>query len=191
MYKIISVDDKVRVSPSKFNMDFEKAVKSSLEDKWEGVINPDLGVILAVISIENIKEGRIFPGDGAIHYPVGFKLLTFIPENHELIKGNIIDVTEFGAFVNLGPLDGMIHVSQIMNDFVSFDEKKAVFVGRDSKRILKEGDQVMARIISVSYAGNQFKIGLTTRQAGLGALLWIDADKKAAKKAAAPVKKKE
>jgi DNA-directed RNA polymerase subunit E' len=178
MYKILTVSDKIRVPPSNFDMDIENAVKQSLEKRWEGLIEKDIGIILSVVDIKDMGEGRILPGDGAIYYPVQFRILAYSPELHEVVKGFVIDVTEFGAFARIGPLDGMVHVSQIMNDFVSYDQKNATFNGRESKRVLKEKDSIRARIISVSLAARQYKIGLTTRQFGLGADGWVDAEKK-------------
>jgi len=172
MYKILTVEDKIEVSPSKFGMKLEDAIKNSLEERWEGIVEKSLGVILSVVSIENVGEGKILPGSGSIHYPVSFQMLIYEPEIHEIVKGYVIEATEFGAFVRIGPLDGMIHVSQIMDDFVSYDSKNMTFNGRESKRALKEGDIVNARIISVSVSGKQYKIGLTTRQRGLGAVNW-------------------
>ena len=181
MYKILTVKDKIRVPPIKFRYDAEEAVKSSLEDRLEGVIDKGLGVVLTVISVDEVGEGKILPGDGSIHYPVTFKILTYTPEMHELVKGFVIDVTEFGVFVRIGPLDGMIHVSQIMDDFVSFDEKHSIFSGRDSGRVLKNNDGLRARIISISL-GRDYKIGITTRQPGLGVFSWVEKEKKEGKK---------
>lgn len=190
MYKILTVKDKVRVPPSKFGLKMEDAIKASLEDRWEGIIDRRLGVVLSITDVDDVGEGTILPGDGAIHYPVDFRMLVYFPEMHELIKGYVIDVTEFGIFIRMGPLDGMVHVSQIMDDFVSYDNKNAIFMGRDSKRTLKEADLVKARVISISMASGQYKIGLTTRQPGLGVLGWYDPrNKPAVKKDAAPAKK--
>ncbi len=185
MYKILTVSDKVRVPPSKFRMRKEEAIKSSLEDRLEGIIDRRLGVILSVVDVGEVGEGQIFPGDGAIHYPVDFSLLVYFPEMHEMIKGYVIDVTEFGVFIRMGPLDGMVHVSQIMDDFVSYDDKNVTFHGRESKKTMREGDLARARIISVSMGANQYKIGLTTRQFGLGVLDWYERDKKDKAKRAA------
>ncbi len=184
MYKVLHVEDKIRVPPIKFNLALNDAVKSSLEDRWESVTDKRLGVVLGIVSIENVGEGKILPGDGAVHYPVTFNMAVYQPELHEVVKGEIIDVTEFGAFIRMGPIDGMIHVSQIMSDFVSYDSKGEVFSGKESNRKLKKGDTMVARIISVSMERNQYKIGLTARQAGLGTPEWIDADKKNVKRAA-------
>ena len=178
MYKLMTVSDKIRVPPVNFALKPLDAVKKSLEERWEGLIDKQLGVVLAVTGVEQMGEGKILPGDGAIFYPATFTLLTYCPEVHELVKGHVIDVTEFGVFVRVGPVDGMIHVSQIMNDFVSYDPKNSTFVGRESKRVLKQEDIVKARIVSVSLGSTQYKIGLTTRQPGLGAVHWV-ADKAA------------
>lgn len=190
MYKIITVHDKVRVPPKMFGSNREEAIQKSLEERWEGVIDKRLGVILSVISVGDVGEGNILPGDGAIYYPADFELLIYHPELHELVKGYVIDVTEFGIFIRVGPVDGMVHVSQIMDDFVSYDPKNAVFLGRDTRRVLKEKDLVKARVISISMGSSQYKVGLTTRQPGLGVLAWFEKikGKPAAKK---PEAKKE
>lgn len=172
MYKIFEVREKIRVSPDKFGKKLEDAVKESLEERFEGNIQKNLGIILSVIKVGEIGEGVIFPGDGALYYPASFEVLTYIPEQHEIVKGEIIDVTEFGVFIRMGPVDGMVHVSQLMDDFVSYDPKNMMFTGKKTNRKIKEKSLVLARIISVSMAENQYKIGLTTRQPGLGALDW-------------------
>ncbi len=172
MYKVFKVSDKIRVSPDKFGLKLEEAIKKSLEEMLEGSLNKNLGIILSVLSVENVGEGVILPGDGALYYPVDFRILSYMPEQHELVEGEVIDVTEFGVFVRIGAVDGMIHVSQLMDDFVSYDPKNMMFTGKKTNRKVKEKSQVIARIISVSIADGQYKIGLTTRQPGLGALDW-------------------
>ncbi|NIO23050.1 MAG: DNA-directed RNA polymerase [Candidatus Aenigmarchaeota archaeon] len=191
MYKILEIRDRIRVSPDKFSLNLEDAVKTSLEEKLEGSIDKNVGVILSVLSIEKIGEGVILAGDGALYYPVEFKILAYLPEQHELVKGDVIDVTEFGVFVRMGPVDGMVHVSQLMDDFVSYDSKNLMFTGKKTKRRVKEKSQVMARVISVSMIESQYKIGLTTRQPGLGALEWYKKEEKRIEKKKVHPKKKK
>ncbi|HLD42127.1 MAG TPA: DNA-directed RNA polymerase, partial [archaeon] len=129
MYKILEIDDQIRVPPIKFNLPAQEAVKKSLEEKWEGIVDKTIGVVLSVLSVDSIGEGKILPGDGAIHYKTTFKLMTYQPELHEVVRGEVIDITEFGAFIRFGPVDGMIHVSQVMNDYVSYDAKNSFLLG--------------------------------------------------------------
>lgn len=182
MYRTITVEDRIRVPPEKLSMKLENAVKESIADQLEGTIDYRLGVILSVISVERVGEGKIIAGDPGVFYSTEFKLLTFKPEVHELSYGEVIDNTEFGSFVRIGPMDGLIHISQLIDDFVSYDNKNSVFLGKETKKTLKEGDKVRARIIAVSFGKEENKIGLTMRQSGLGALQWIEEEKKKQKK---------
>lgn len=188
MYKIITAEDKVRVPPAKFGLHLKEAVKSSLEDRFEGITDRNHGIILAITEVSEVGEGRILPGDGAIYYPVTFRALVYKPELHEIVSGNVIDVTEFGVFVRIGPVDGMVHVSQIMDDFVSYDPKNFAFTGKETRNSIKEGDTVMSRIISVSLE-KEYKIGLTLRQAGLGASDWVSGKQVRETRATRPEKK--
>jgi DNA-directed RNA polymerase subunit E' len=191
MYRIITVEDKVRVSPAKLSSDLKESVRESIAEQMEGLIDYRLGVVLAVVAVDNVGEGKIVAGNPGVFYNSRFKLLTFKPELHELVYGEVIDNTEFGAFVRMGPMDGLIHISQIMDDFVSYNNKNSLFVGKESKRTLKEGDLVRARIISVSFGKEENKIGLTMRQPLLGAMQWIEEDKKKQKRGIKEEKKEK
>ena len=92
----------------------------------------------------------------------------------EVVVGKIKDIADFGAFVSIGPIEGMVHISQAMDDYVSFAKDK-VLTGKETGRSLKVGDKVRARVIAVSYKDvSNPKIGLTMRQPGLGKLEWED-----------------
>ena len=181
MFKIITVKDEVRVPPTKFNLDLDKAVKESLQESVEGSLNPDIGVFLVVTEIMQIGEGKILPEDGAIFYPAEFKILIYRPELNEIVLGEVVDITEFGAFTRIGPLDALVHVSQIMDDRLSYDSKNAIFTGRKAGYKLKEGDVVRARIVGVALGKGRSKISLTMRQPCLGAIEWIEKEKKRTK----------
>lgn len=179
MYRIVSIKSEISVHPTKFGMSLKKAIKESIAEKYEGNTDKRIGIGLGVQNISEIGEGKIRPEDPSVHYNVTFDLLTFKPEIHEIVIGDVIDNTEFGSFIRLGPMDGLVHVSQLLNDYVSYDEKNSIFTGKESKKILKEGDVVRTKIISVSaMVGKENKVGLTMRQPNLGALGWIERDKK-------------
>jgi len=178
MFYKTQIKDHIRVPPSLFDLSKEEAVLKRIQNKYEGYISKDLGVVIDVSGVDEIREGIIIPGDGASYYETVFELLTFKPELQEVIPGRIKDIADFGAFFSMGPTDGMIHISQTMDDFVSFAKDK-VLTGKESKRALKVGDKCRARIIAVSFKDpTNPKLGLTMRQAGLGKLEWIEEDNK-------------
>ena len=168
----------IRVPPNLFSGDTKEAISKRLNEQFEGYISKDLGVVIFVSEIINIGEGVIIAGDGAAYYETTFKVFTFKPEVNEVVIGKITDIADFGAFIEVGPLDGMIHISQTMDDFVSFS-KSNVLTGRDSKKVLRVNDICRARIIAVSYKEvTNPKIGLTMRQSYLGNINWIDQELK-------------
>lgn len=192
MFYKTQIKDHIRVAPKHFGNDVKEAVVKAVREKYSGFVDEDLGFVIDVMAVQEVGEGVIIPGDGAAYYATTFELITFKPEMHEIVPGKIKDIADFGAFITMGPIDGMIHISQTMDDFVSFAKDK-VLTGKDTKHNLKVGDECRARVIAVSFKDPMNpKIGLTMRQAGLGKLEWIEAENKAPEaKAEAKEEKKE
>ena len=182
MFYEIEVKDHIRVPPTLFGEAVTEAIVTQLKKTYEGHISKDLGIVIDVADLKDVGEGVVIPGDGASYYETTFTLLSFKPEVQEIVIGKIKDIADFGAFINIGAIDGMIHISQTMDDFVSFSKDK-VLLGKESKQSLKVNDICRARIIAVSYKDiANPKIGLTMRQQGLGKLEWLEQTKE--KKAA-------
>jgi len=184
MYYKTKVVDFIRVPPASFAEDTKASVVQEIKKKFNGYINQDIGFVIDVSEVNNVGDGMILSGDGSAHYNVEFTLLTFKPELQEIVLGKITNVADFGAFINIGSVEGMIHISQTMNDFVSFS-KDGVLLGKNTKHSLKVGDVCKARIIAVSYKDlSNPKIGLTMRQQGLGKDEWIEEENKVEEKGA-------
>jgi DNA-directed RNA polymerase subunit E' len=177
MFYLLEVEDHVRVEPKHFGLPTNEAIEKQLSESYVDSISKDLGYVLAVISVDSVDDGVIIPGDGAAYYRSVFKVLAWKPELHELVYGTIAQITNFGAFMQIGPMQGMIHISQTMEDYVSVS-KTNTLTGKSSKRVLAIGDDCIARIVAISYKGGEPKIGLTMRQPGLGHVAWVKEDKK-------------
>lgn len=178
MFYEIEVKGYIRVPPTSFKENTGKAILDRLKEDFENFVSKDLGIVIGVTEVLDVKEGIIIPGDGAAYYDTHFKILTFVPEMQEVVIGNISEITEFAAFINIGPVDGMIHISQTMDDYVSFS-KSNILTGKESKKNLKIKDVCRARIIAVSYKDIlNPKIGLTMRQPYLGAISWLEEELK-------------
>ncbi len=183
MFYIVDINDFVRVEPRLFGLDTQTAIEEQLQATYEDYHDEEIGEVIAVLAVSDIGEGIIIPGDGAAFYNANFKLLIWRPELQELVNGTIEEITNFGAFINLGVMKGMIHISQTMEDYVTASGTTSLS-GRSTKKVLKKGDKCLARVVAISYKGDSPKIGLTMRQPGLGKLEWIDEEKKKVKSAA-------
>ena len=187
----MELQDHIRIPPNLFDLPVKEAVIKRLKKKFEGFISKDLGVVIDILDLKDIGEGVIIPGDGASYYDVTFEIISFKPELQEVILGKIKDIADFGAFITMGPIEGMIHVSQTMDDFVSFSKEK-VLQGKESKKSLKIGDVCRARIIAISFKDiSNPKLGLTMRQQGLGKMDWLEEDEKEPDKKAQPKEKEK
>lgn len=190
MFCLIEVEDYVRVAPKLFGLPTKEAVEQQLKETFKGFVNKDIGFVVSVVEVLDVGEGIIIPGDGAAYYNSAFKLVVWKPEMQEIVYGVISEITNFGAFINMGIVQGMIHISQTMEDYVSFS-KSGTLAGKSGKKSLHKGDACLARIVAISYKAGEPKIGLTMRQPGLGKLEWIKADKKKQKTALKEEEKKE
>jgi DNA-directed RNA polymerase subunit E' len=180
MFYVVNVKDHVRVEPELFAMPVRESIKKQLEKTYENYIDEDLGIVIAVLDISRVGDGILIPGDAAAYYDSDFSLLVFKPILQELVYGHVSEITNFGAFMNIGTLEAMIHISQTMDDYVNFS-KTGVLIGKNSKKSLKKNDLCVARIVAISYKTTPPKIGLTMRQPGLGKIEWIQEDKRKAK----------
>ena len=178
LFKLITLEDTIRIPPETFGNPLEAVGHQQVKAKYEGIVDEELGYVIAVINVEVNPIGKIIPGDGATYHKVTFSLLTFYPKVQEVLEGEVVEIADFGAFVRIGPIDALLHVSQLMDDFISYDEKQGVLLGKETKRKLTSGDQVRVRITAVSLgrAGSSGKIGVTARQPFLGKLEWIERD---------------
>ncbi|MCX8208486.1 MAG: DNA-directed RNA polymerase [Sulfolobales archaeon] len=169
MYRLVKVEDVVRIPPSKFGEDLVKTASEVLSEKYVGSLHPDLGLILAITDIDVEPEGTIVPGDGATYHRAVLELLTFYPVVNEVVDGVVVDVKRIGVFVNIGPMDALVHISQIADDRMVYHEETGVLEGEETKLRISKGDVVRGRITAVSIARpSMIRIALTMRQPGLG-----------------------
>lgn len=147
---------------------------------FEGKLDTEGKLVVMVSNIEPDGNGRVVHGDGGVFQSLNYDALLFQPLLQEVVDGYVVDVIKFGAFVRFGPFDGLLHISQIMDDKLDVDEGGKRIIGKETKRDIKVGDRVRARIISVSLNDKnvkESKIGLTMRQTGLGKFEWIEEDR--------------
>ena len=191
MYYMTTIEGTVRIPPYRFDEPLEDVAIETLNEEYVGQLDKNLGLMVGAVSIEDIGEGVLIMGDGAAYHNVVFNAIFFKPEQQEIVEGEVNDITEFGAFVRIGPMEGLVHVSQVTDDYINYDSRNASLLGNESGKILTEGDRIRARIVTLSLKGKSIKeskIGLTMRQPNLGKFEWIQSEKnKAQEKANAKV----
>jgi len=176
MYTLVNLEDTIRVPPEQFGDDLEVTIQRIVQETFEGTMRKDYGLVVVVTSINPIGDGIIIHGDGGMYQKIEFEALTFKPQMQEVVDALVCEIVEFGAFCHIGPIDALVHMSQIMNDYVDVDSENERIIGKENKLSLKVGDPIRARIVAISLnelSARESKIGLTMRQPSLGAHEWI------------------
>ncbi|SHE42959.1 S1 domain-containing RNA-binding protein [Clostridium fallax] len=68
-----------------------------------------------------------------------------------ILEGKVVNITNFGAFVEVDGQTGLVHISEVADSFV-----------KDIRQHLKEQDKVKVKVISIDDKG---KISLSIKQA--------------------------
>ena len=156
-----------------------KAAAKILKTKYESTLSPEFGYIILIIDVKAEKTGKILPSDAATYHSVSFKILTYMPKLQEVVEGEVVEITDFGAFIRIGPVDALLHLSQITDEYLNSDVRQGIISAQQSNRVVKVGTMMRVRITAISLARTSMgKIGVTCRQPFLGALDWIEDDLK-------------
>ncbi|MDP9016337.1 MAG: DNA-directed RNA polymerase [Thermoproteota archaeon] len=189
MFAIAHMTDVVRIPPSKLTNSLKITAIGILKEKYESMVNAELGYVILIIDAEANSTGKVIAGDGATYHKVHFTALTFYPKLHEVVEGEVVEITDFGSFVRIGPTDALLHLSQITDDYLKSDVKQGLILSNQSEKTLRIGSKIRARItaISLGKSASMGKIGITCRQPFLGALEWVEREIKRAQNVHADV----
>ena len=185
MFAIAHMTDVVRIPPSKLTNSLKITAIGILKEKYESMVNAELGYVILIIDAEANSTGKVIAGDGATYHKVHFTALTFYPKLHEVVEGEVVEITDFVSFVRIGPTDALLHLSQITDDYLKSDVKQGLILSNQSEKTLRIGSKIRARItaISLGKSASMGKIGITCRQPFLGALEWVEREIKRAQNA--------
>jgi uncharacterized protein len=110
------------------------------------------------------------PSFETARFKEGVEALTDLKPGMEL-EGTVTNVTQFGAFVDIGVhQDGLVHISQLADRFVG-----------DPREVVKAGQTVKVRVVEVDL--ERKRVALTMKTSGGGK---ADAGKEAAKPGGSP-----
>src|SRR5262249_42320720 len=95
------------------------------------------------------------------------KLLTYMSERigHEL-EGIITGVADYGFFAQAEdlPVEGLIHISTLTDDYYYFDEATHSLIGRRTKRRFRLGAKVKVRVVRVDLQRRQLDFRVSARK---------------------------
>lgn len=99
--------------------------------------------------------------DEAERETIDLKKAEFVSDKiGEVFGGVVSGVTNFGLFVKLeNTVEGLVHISTLVDDYYSYNEKGYSLIGARTKKVYRLGDQVRVKVESVDL--NQRQVDLT------------------------------
>lgn len=84
----------------------------------------------------------------------------------DMLEGTVQRLAKFGAFIDLGGIDGLVHISQVAHEHVE-----------DISTVLQEGQSVTVKVLSVDIPNERVSLSIKDTLPGP----WTDIEEKAAK----------
>jgi small subunit ribosomal protein S1 len=81
----------------------------------------------------------------------------------DLVKGVVTTITDYGAFINIGAVDGLVHRDNISYGRVNHPKEK-----------LRKGDEVEAKVLEIDKVASRISLGIKQKSPDP----WIDIEKK-------------
>jgi small subunit ribosomal protein S1 len=123
---------------------------------------PDLSVFVGeklkckVVRVERVGRGNIVLSRREIldeeRKVNAEKLLTTLAEG-QTVEGTVRKIMPFGAFVDIGGIDGLVHLTDLTYDRVGFGEKAV-------EKYVKEGQRVQVRVLKLDRENNRLSLGM-------------------------------
>jgi ribonuclease R len=103
---------------------------------------------------------------------IKLKLLTYLSERVglelEVVITGVADYGFFGQAENL-PVEGLVHISTLTEDYFDFDERSHSLIGRRTRRRYRLGDKVHVQVVRVDLQRRQLDFRVVAKKRGASA----------------------
>lgn len=153
MFQVVRASDNVRVEPDQLGRPLPDSIKAALSASFIDKVVPDLGLVICVYDVEKFEGGHIYPGDGAAHYEVTFRLVVFIPFVGEVIAARLVKSTREGLHLSCGFFHDIFVPSYGLPEKHVFDGQSGLWTWECDDRQLEfdEGEEVRMRVQAVNF----------------------------------------
>jgi len=142
------------------DLQIHRIMKGQLKGKLSVEDMNKLSVRTAMVAEQSSKMERL--ADEIERDTDKIKIAEFMSDKiGEEYEGVVSGVTSFGIFVELeNSVEGLVHISNMVDDYYIYDNEKKELYGQKSKKIFKIGDLVKVRLAKVSIARAEIDFAL-------------------------------
>ncbi len=126
MFNLCRLRCLVRLDPSEWDRPLPEAVKDALNQRLANTVLHKVGLVVGVFDLLDLGSSFLFPGDGAHHTRVTFRVVVFRPFHEEVLTGKIKSCTAKGVSISLGFFDDVLIPPEALQHPYRFDDAEQV-----------------------------------------------------------------
>lgn len=120
MFILSEVEDLIRIPPHTFDTPIEEAIINEVNLKYANKVVSNLGLVITVWDLLDIKDGRLKPGDGAAFVETRFRCIVWKPFTGEIVTGWVAECSAEGIKVKVGFFDDIFIPKSYLFENCSF-----------------------------------------------------------------------
>lgn len=128
MFILSEVSDLVPIPPHAFSIPIEEALTNELSKKYANKVIKNLGLIVAIWDLLEIKEGKLKPGEGSAFVETRFRCVVWKPFVGEVLTGWVSDCTSEGIRVRMNFFDDIFIPKNYLYENCDFRETEKAWV---------------------------------------------------------------
>jgi DNA-directed RNA polymerase III subunit RPC8 len=154
MFNLVTIKDKVRIEPDHFSKEYITALEDEIHSKYSNKILPEVGLCVSIYDILKVSDPFVYPGDGATHTEVIFRLIVFRPFVGEVLCGKIISSdSKNGIQVSMGMFDDIWIPPFLMQENSYFQEQENLWVWKyqEHEMYFDLGEEIRFKVNSLLF----------------------------------------
>jgi len=154
MFVLSEIRTLIRLLPRGFDRSLEDQLTDEINRKLANKVLINVGLCLSIHDIVEIGESFLFPGDGASHTKVRFRMLVFRPHMEEVLIGKIKSCSKEGVHVSLEFFDDILIPAESLQHPSRFDETESEYPTEEDEHhdlFMDPGEQIRIRVVSEQF----------------------------------------
>lgn len=159
------------------------AIEWALEEQYTNRVMHGHGLVIAVLGVEWVGEGRIFHSDGKVYYEVVWSGLLFCPETGELLMARVQSQNARGMFLSNDFFEDFYIPRQNMEEETRWDREKRRWVycpDEETEMEFETGRNILVRVYALEFKtghevdseSSRFNVNCRINTPCLGMLNW-------------------
>ncbi|KAK8825852.1 hypothetical protein WA577_001021, partial [Blastocystis sp. JDR] len=157
MFILLTIKDVIRIEPGDFGKEHVATLIEEINRKYSNKVIPDYGLCISFYDFNRIELGKIYPGDGASHNEVEFRMIMFRPVEGEVLVGKVLSSNRHGIRVTLEFLEDVWIPSYNLQEGSVYDPVKRVWIWHydDGEQqldfVVENGELIRFRVVALQY----------------------------------------